>query len=87
MKYILILTFLTIYVYGEGVSMRENKTSREYEICIPTHTIVKYQVRDNRDNMYYGITNYDIDSWTEEEYQWFKTNYTITGLLLDGHVE
>jgi hypothetical protein len=87
MKYILILTFLTIYVYGEGVSVRGNKIGREYEICIPTHTVVKYQVRDNRDNMYYGITNYDIDSWTEEEYRWFKTNYTITGLLLDGHVE
>jgi len=81
MKDILALMFLAIFNYSGGV--RESKT----EICIPTHTVVKYQVRDNRDNMYYGITNYDIDSWTEEEYQWFKTNYTITGLLLDGHVE
>ena len=89
MKNILFILFLSFFTKENTV--KENtikepiKSFRDYEICVQTDNVVKYQVRDNRDNSYYGITNNDIDSWTEDEYQWFKTNFTITGILLEEY--
>ena len=89
MKNILFILFLSLFTKENTVkenTIKESiKSFRDYEICVQTDNVVKYQVRDNRDNSYYGITNNDIDSWTEDEYQWFKTNFTITGILLEEY--
>ena len=88
MKNILLILFLSLFTKEKIVKnnpIEESiKSFRDYEICVKTANVVKYQVRDNRDNSYYGITNNDIDSWTENEYQWFKKNFTITGILMEA---
>ena len=88
MKYILIISFLAIYAYGKGTNTNNttDNTNRDYEFCVTTDRILKYQVKDVL-NRYYVLSRQDIENFTDKEYYLFKSNYTVTAVLLEDYVE
>ena len=81
MKYILMIVFLTIYTYGQGINMYENRNIfSDNNWCIDSDEVEEWTLVDRKGKLYV-FTDTEMNAMSNEDYYMIVENLRVKKVI------